>query len=324
MSKNRISIGIAGGAGYTAGELLRLLLHHPNADISFIYSTSQAGKPVWTVHQDLIGQTELAFSQEIDAGVDVVFLCLGHGHSGEFLEKFTFASHTKIIDLSNEFRLRGKHDFVYALPELQRERIKGSKFIANPGCFATAIQLALLPLASKGWLQEEVHVHAVTGSTGAGQSLSRTTHFSWRANNVSIYKAFSHQHLGEIGQSLVQLQPQWEGELNFLPMRGNFTRGIFASAYCKLEQSEEELQKAYEDFYQDAPFTHIFPAELHLKQVVNTNQGLVQVSKHGDKALICSAIDNLLKGASGQAVQNMNLAFGLEETTGLLLKGSGF
>lgn len=325
MNHPTISIGIAGGAGYTAGELIRILLNHPHAAISFIYSTSQAGKPVWSTHQDLIGQTDLCFSQEVDGQVDVLFLCLGHGHSGDFLKKYSFSKRTKIIDLSNEFRLKGDHSFIYALPELRREEIRQAQHIANPGCFASAIQLALLPLAANGWLPEDIHVNAITGATGAGQSLSRTTHFTWRDNNISLYKAFTHQHLDEIEQSLTQLQRNWKGEINFLPMRGNFSRGIFASVYGKLPNvSEQEVVATYEEFYRDAPFTHIFPDSLHLKQVVNTNQCLIQVVKHNDKVLICSVIDNLLKGASGQAVQNMNLAFGLEEATGLKLKASSF
>lgn len=324
-----IQVGIIGGAGYTAGELLRILLQHPEVSIDFIYSTSNAGNPISVVHQDLIGETNLHFSAEINPAVDVVFLCLGHGNSPKFLEAHTFSATTKVIDLSNDFRLNDKQsflgrDFVYGLPEYQKASIQKAQNIANPGCFATAIQLALLPLAQAGELKEELHVHGVTGSTGAGQSPLATTHFSWRNNNVSVYKAFNHQHLGEIGETIQALQPNFQEAINFIPMRGNFTRGILATIYTYSDRSVEKAQSLFQDYYQDAAFTHVIDQQPHLKQIVNTNKCLIKVEKHRDKLLITSMIDNLLKGASGQAVQNLNLMFNLKETTGLQLKGSYF
>lgn len=324
-----IQVGIIGGAGYTAGELIRILLQHPEVEINFIYSTSNAGNPIYAVHQDLIGETDIHFSGEVNPDVDVVFLCLGHGNSPKFLENNTFSSKTKVIDLSNDFRLNANQsflgrDFVYGLPEFQKSAVQQAQNIANPGCFATAIQLGLLPLAQAGALKEELHVHGTTGSTGAGQSPMATTHFSWRNNNISVYKAFTHQHLGEIGETVAALQPNYDKAINFIPMRGNFTRGILITTYTQSDMSVEQATALYKDFYKDAAFTHVIDQPAHLKQVVNTNKCLVRVEKFGDKLLITSMIDNLLKGASGQAVQNLNLVFGLEETTGLHLKGSYF
>ena len=324
-----ITAGIIGGAGYTAGELIRILLNHDQVHIDFIYSTSNAGNPLHAVHQDLVGSTDLIFSSEIDSDIDVLFLCLGHGNSKAFLEQHTFSEDTKIIDLSNDFRLKdnaifqGK-EFVYGLPELQKKKIKKAKYIANPGCFATALQLAILPLADKKLLNNDVHINAVTGATGAGVSLSKTTHFTWRDNNYSYYKPFTHQHLGEIHQTVNQLQTEFDSEINFMPNRGNFSRGIFATLYTKFEGSLEEAKAIYKEYYKKAAFTFVSDQELHLKQVVNTNKCLIHLHKHNDKLLITSCIDNLVKGASGQAVQNMNLMFGFEETEGIQLKGSYF
>ncbi|KAB7528269.1 N-acetyl-gamma-glutamyl-phosphate reductase [Flagellimonas olearia] len=323
-----IKAGIIGGSGYTGGELIRILLNHPQAEIDFVFSTTRAGKPITSAHQDLLGLTDLAFTGEVNPDVDVVFLCLGHGNSTSFLQENTFSKGTKIIDLSNDFRLKadahfnGK-EFVYGLPELNKEAITSADAIANPGCFATAIQLGLLPLAKAGLLKNEVHINAVTGSTGAGVGLSSTSHFSWRNNNVSWYKPFSHQHLGEIGESLDSYGNP-VGKLLFLPNRGNFTRGILATAYTAFEGSLEDANALFKEFYADAVFTHVSDEPLHLKQVVNTNQCHIHLHQHEDLILITSAIDNLLKGASGQAVQNMNLMFGFPETEGLLLKAGVF
>ena len=323
-----IKAGIIGGSGYTGGELIRILLNHPNATIDFVFSTTRAGKKITTAHPDLLGVTDLVFTGEINKDVDVVFLCLGHGNSTSFLKENEFSKDTKIIDLSNDFRLEadaiidGKA-FIYGLPELKKEEIKKAKYIANPGCFATAIQLALLPLAKAHKLDRPIHVNAVTGSTGAGVSLSATSHFSWRNNNVSWYKPFTHQHLGEINESLHSLQEN-TGEIFFLPNRGNFTRGILATAYTEFEGSLEEAYELYKDFYKDATFTQVTEEDINLKQVVNTNQCHIHLHKHNNTLLITSAIDNLLKGASGQAVQNMNLAFGFKETEGLQLKAGVF
>jgi N-acetyl-gamma-glutamyl-phosphate reductase len=320
-----IRVGIAGGAGYTGGELIRILLRHPEAEIQFVHSNSQAGKFLWEVHGDLIGETDLSFSDGVDSEIDVLFLCAGHGKSGAFLAAFDFPDALRVIDLSNEFRLKSsRNDFLYGLPELNRERIREATHIANPGCFATCIQLALLPLAASQALQGEVHIQAITGSTGAGQQPGPTTHFSWRNNNLSVYKAFQHQHIPEIRQGLTQLQPDFSHDLNFVPIRGDFPRGIFASVYVNLDWVEEKAVLWYEEFYTHHPFTHHSPTNPHLKQVVNTNKALVHVEKHGKKLLIVSMIDNLLKGASGQAVQNMNLMFDLEETMGLQLKANFF
>ncbi|RNL82261.1 N-acetyl-gamma-glutamyl-phosphate reductase [Sinomicrobium pectinilyticum] len=324
-----IQAGIIGGAGYTAGELIRLLLHHPAAEINFVYSTSNAGNAISDIHQDLLGETEQEFTGEINPEVDVLFLCLGHGNSKSFLEKHRFSAKTKIIDLSNDFRLNPDADFndmhfVYGLPELNKEEIENAQYIANPGCFATAIQLALLPLAKHGLLKQDIHINAVTGATGAGTSLSPTSHFPWRDNNFSYYKPFTHQHLGEIGQSIAQLQHSFDKEILFMPYRGNFSRGIFATAYTEFDESADKAKEIYGDFYKNAAFTTVSDKELHLKQVVNTNKCLIHLHKHKNKLLITSIIDNLTKGASGQAIHNMNLIFGLEETLGLGLKASYF
>ncbi len=323
-----IKAGIIGGSGYTGGELIRILLNHPNTEIDFVYSTTRAGKPIASAHQDLLGLTDLKFSGEVNPNVDVVFLCLGHGNSTAFLNEHPFSNSTKVIDLSNDFRLQadstfnGKR-FIYGLPELNKSSIQSAEAIANPGCFATAIQLALLPLAKAGLLNNEVHINAVTGSTGAGVGLSPSSHFSWRNNNVSWYKPFTHQHLGEIGESLNSYGNP-VGKLLFLPNRGNFTRGILATAYTQFDGSLEEAKQLFTDFYKDAVFTHLSEEEIHLKQVVNTNQCHIHLHKHEDVLLVTSAIDNLLKGASGQAVQNMNLMFSFPETEGLLLKAGVF
>ena len=324
-----IDVGIIGGAGYTAGELIRILLFHTKVEINFVYSTSNAGNKVSSVHQDLVGSTDIIFTSNINTDVDVLFLCLGHGNSKAFLEKNQFSAHTKIIDLSNDFRLEKdkifkNKTFVYGLPELQKANIIKANYIANPGCFATAIQLALLPLAKYNLITDDVHVNAVTGATGAGTSLSKTTHFTWRDNNFSYYKPFMHQHLGEINQSVKQLQNGFNADINFMPNRGNFSRGIFATAYTNFEGSLEEAKTMYLDYYKDAAFTFVSEEELHLKQVVNTNKCLLHLHKHNNKLLITSIIDNLLKGASGQAVQNMNLMFGFAEAEGLQLKGTYF
>ena len=320
-----IQAGIIGGAGYTAGELVRILLNHPGVNLDFIYSTSQAGKQVSHIHQDLVGETKLEFSGIVNREVDVVFLCLGHGNSIKFLEEHSFSKTTRIIDLSTDYRIEAKdHSFVYGLPEMNREEIKKAQFIANPGCFATAINLALLPLAAAGLLENDVHINAVTGATGAGTTPSATTHFAWRDNNFSAYKAFEHQHLAEITQSVKQLQQNFVSAINFIPNRGNFSRGIHCTAYTKFSGSLEEAENMYQDYYGNAEFTFMVEEDLHLKQVVNTNKCLIRVQKFENKLLITSILDNLLKGASGQAVQNMNLMFGLEETTGLKLKANYF
>lgn len=322
---SKVRIGIVGSAGYTGGELLRILVFHPNAEIVFAHSNSNAGNPVSKVHSDLIGVTDLKFSDKLSDEVDVIFLCMGHGASVTFMQENKLADHIKVIDLSHDFRLaRDGNEFVYGLPELQREKIKTAQYIANPGCFATAIQLGLLPLAKAGLINEEIHTSGVTGSTGAGQSLSATSHFSWRSNNISIYKAFSHQHIKEIKQSLQQLQSSFTKSLNFIPYRGNFTRGIMISSYLNCPLSIEEALKLYKEYYSSHPFTHVTDENPDVKQVVNTNNCLVYLEKFEDKLHIISVIDNLTKGASGQAVQNMNLVFGLEETTGLRLKSVGF
>ncbi len=324
-----IEVGIIGGAGYTAGELIRLLLNHPKVTLNFVYSTSSSGQNLSAIHQDLVGETEFKFSNQINSSVDVLFLCLGHGNSKTFLGNNTFSDHTKIIDLSHDFRLNASANFqakqfIYGLPELNKNKIINANYIANPGCFATAIQLALLPLAAKNMIQSPVHINAVTGATGAGTKPSATTHFTWRDNNFSHYKAFEHQHLSEIKESLIALQETFDSELNFIPNRGNFSRGIFATLYLELEESLEDIISLYESYYKNAPFTIISKNEVHLKQVVNTNKCLLHLTKHNNKLLITSAIDNLLKGASGQAIQNMNLMFGFEEQEGLKLKANYF
>ena len=321
-----ISAGIIGGTGYTAGELIWLLLHHPSVGLKFVYSNSQSGKAVTSVHTDLRGDTELQFSNELQE-VDVIFLCLPHGKAKEFLLANPVSDNTKLVDLSHDYRLGqklGEKGFVYGLPELNKEAIRGANYVANPGCFATGIQLALLPLAKEGLLKQEIHITAITGATGAGAGLSATTHFSWRSNNLSVYKAFEHQHLGEIHQSLQQLDSSFQQEINMVPMRGDYARGIFSSIYTNVDLSVEQAFQIYERYYQEAPFVVVSRDDISLKEVVNTNRCFLQLQKHGNKLLILSAIDNLLKGASGQAVQNMNLMFGLEETAGLHLKPTKF
>lgn len=322
---NKIKVGIVGGAGYTGGELIRILIYHPQVDIIFVNSNSNAGNPVHTVHTDLFGDTDLTFTDQLNQAIDVLFLCVGHGAAKTFLDNNDVDPQINIIDLSQDFRLaENAGTFVYGLPELQKSHIKDAQHIANPGCFATAIQLALLPLAAKGLLKDEIHINATTGSTGAGQGLSSTSHFSWRNNNLSIYKAFEHQHLHEISESLLKLQPDFDGTINFLPQRGNFTRGILASAYVSSGLPLTETYEIYNTYYQEHAFTHVSENNIDLKQVVNTNKALIHLEKHGDRLLIIAIIDNLLKGASGQAVQNMNLLFGLDETLGLRLKGTAF
>jgi N-acetyl-gamma-glutamyl-phosphate reductase len=324
-----IKAGIIGGTGYVAGELLRCLINHPEVEIDFVYSHSQPREYISKIHQDLFIEDSLQFTDKINAEVDVLFLCLGHGNSKKFLSQHSFAKATRIIDLSNDMRLAADatfegNNFLYGLVELNKEEIKKAQYIANPGCFATAIQLALLPLAEHQLLQNEVHVHALTGSTGAGQAPSATTHFSWRNDNISIYKAFTHQHLDEIRESVVSLQKDFKQAINFLPLRGNFTRGIFASVYTACSLSEAELLKLFKDFYNGSAFTKVTNEPIHLKQVVNTNYCLLQVQKVDGKVLITSVIDNLLKGAAGQAIENMNLMFGFDEKSGLALKASFF
>ncbi len=317
-------VGIIGGAGYTAGELLRLLLNHPEAEIAFVHSTSNAGKPVTDVHEGLIGETDLCFSEDYDLNaVDVLFLCQGHGFSRKFWEENEMPEGLKIVDLAQDYRDESD-GYVYGLPEANIARIKGARKVANPGCFATAIQVALLPLAAAGKLDGEIHVTGITGSTGAGVKPGATTHFSWRTDNLSVYKAFEHQHLAEIKQTLRQLQPGLDAEISFIPVRGDFARGIFAMTYIDTDMTLEEAVKLYKEFYKDAAFTHVSDRPVDLKQVVNTNKAIVSLEKHGSKLLIISAIDNLLKGASGQAVQNMNIICGLPERTGLALKPSAF
>ncbi len=324
-----IKAGIIGGAGYTAGELIRLILNHPEVELDFVYSTSNSGNPIKDVHRDLLGDTEMIFDHKINAEVAILFLCLGHGNSKLFLSDHTFSSNTRIIDLSNDFRLTADRKFmdkkfVYGLPEVFKEEIIQANHIANPGCFATAIQLALLPLAKANLLIGDVHVNAVTGATGAGVSLSKTTHFTWRDNNFSHYKAFDHQHLDEINQHIGMFQSEFKDEIIFIPNRGNFSRGIFATSYTNFNGNLEEAKVLYHDFYKDAVFTHMSDKDIFLKQVVNTNKCLIHLQKHQNKLLITSTIDNLLKGASGQAIQNMNLMFGFDETEGLKLKANFF
>lgn len=325
----KLKAGIIGGAGYTGGELIRLLINHPQVEIVFVHSNSNAGNYVSDVHTDLFGDTDLKFTNRLSQDIDVLFLCVGHGDAKKFLDANSIDERIKIIDLSQDFRLSYNsqlttRNFTYGLPELNREDIRSAKNIANPGCFASAVQLALLPLASKGLLNAEVHVNATTGSTGAGQSLSNTSHFSWRNNNLSAYKAFGHQHLHEIGQSLNRLQPNFAEDINFIPQRGDFARGIFAAIYLDCELTQAEAEELYTDYYRLHPFTHVSKKNIDLKQVVNTNKCLIHLEKHENKLFIVSIVDNLLKGASGQAVQNMNLMFGFEETAGLKLKPVAF
>jgi N-acetyl-gamma-glutamyl-phosphate reductase len=321
-----IKAGIIGGAGYTAGELLRILLNHSEMEIGFVQSTSNAGNLISDVHDDLLGETDLIFTDEMPFEmVDILFLCMGHGKSVEFMQKNNLPWSLKVIDLSHDFRLkRADNNFVYGLPELNRESIKTAKYIANPGCFATGIQLALLPLAANNLLVDEVHIQAITGSTGAGQKPTETSHFSWRNSNVSAYKIFEHQHEGEILQSLKQLQPSFNKDFNFVPIRGNHTRGIFVSAYTNYKATLAEANALFEAYYKSHPFVFVTKTNPGVKQVVNTNKAVIYLEKHGSKLVIISVTDNLLKGASGQAVQNMNLMFGLDEKAGLNLKPVAF
>lgn len=321
-----IKVGIIGGAGYTAGELLRLLVNHPDVEIVFVNSASNAGNRVADVHSGLVGDTELVFTDELPlTEIDCLFCCTAHGDTRKFIEAHTLPEELRIIDLSMDYRIESEeHDFVYGLPELNRKRIIRARHVANPGCFATAIQLGLLPLAKNLLLNKPIHITAITGSTGAGQKPSATSHFSWRNNNISVYKPFTHQHLPEIRQSLTQLQNSFAAELDFIPMRGDFTRGIFAAMYTDCPIDLDEIRRLYDEYYDDHSFTFVTDGELDLKQVVNTNKCLLHLEKHDDKLLVLSAIDNLLKGASGQAVHNMNLLFGLTEVAGLKLKPSAF
>ncbi len=324
-----IQAGIVGGTGYVAGELIRVLMFHPEVNVRFVYSRSHAGEEICSIHEDLFMLKGQKFSGEMDSDVDVLFLSLGHGRSMKFLQEHPFSVRTKIIDLSNDFRLKGdshqgRRKFTYGLVEKNREAIVSSENIANPGCFATAIQLGLLPLADQKILHGDIHIHGITGSTGAGRTLSETSHFSWRNNNVSVYKPFDHQHLDEIKETLLNCQPEFNRELNFIPLRGDFTRGILTTIYTECDLSEQALTQLYKDYYKDKMFTVVSDLPIHLKQVVNTNYCLLHVEKHGNKVFIVSAIDNLLKGAAGQAVENMNLMFGFEEDEGLKLKSGYF
>jgi len=326
--KNKIRVGIIGGAGYTGGELIRLLINHPSAEMVYIHSKSNAGKGIHAVHHDLVGVTDIEFANEMNDEIDVLFLCVGHGDSHKFLEENEVPQHIKIISLSQDFRLKEKsifkdRHFVYGLPEVNSEQIKKAENIANPGCFATAIELGLLPLA-KMKLLHDVFTTGITGSTGAGQSLSPTSHFSWRENNVQAYKTLTHQHLHEINQTLNQLSQDSKASIHFVPWRGDFTRGIFVTSQIKCIKPLSEIYEAYVKFYEGHPFVKISSDSIFLKQVVNTNNCFIHLEKEGDILVVHSVIDNLLKGASGQAVQNMNLMFGLEETEGLRLKANYF
>lgn len=324
-----ISVGIIGGAGYTGGEAIRILLNHPEVEIGFVQSNSNAGNRLYDVHADLLGETDMRFVGEMSDDVDVLMLCMGHGDSRKFLESTKIPAHVRIIDLSQDFRLEsnstlGARDFVYGLPELNEARIRTANNIANPGCFATCMQLGLLPLAAAGLLKTDVHISATTGSTGAGQKLAPTSHFSWRSNNMSTYNAFEHRHLNEMGESVRSLMPEFGSAINFIPYRGDFARGIIASIYTDCELAIGQVVELYKEYYNDAAFTFVSDSNVCLKQVVNTNKCLLSVEKHGNKIMIMSVIDNLLKGASGQAVENLNLMFGLERTAGLKLKAIGF
>ena len=320
-----IKVGILGAAGYTGGELIRLLLNHPEAEIVFANSESNAGNPVTDVHEGLYGETDLKFTDQMPfEDVDVVFFCFGHGKSEQFLKEHAIPENVKIIDMAQDFRIKGEHDYVYGLPEINREAIAKAQHVANPGCFATCIQLGLLPAAKMGLLKYDVNVNAITGSTGAGQKPGATTHFSWRNNNLSIYKPFTHQHLAEIRQSLEQVQGSLDVDIDFIPYRGDFTRGIFATEVVRTKADINKITEVYKEFYREAAFTHYCDKPIDLKQVVNTNKCLVHIEKYDNKLLITSCIDNLLKGAVGQAVQNMNIMFGIDETAGLRLKASAF
>lgn len=332
MNNTKITAGVIGAAGYTGGEAIRLLINHPNVEIAYLHSNSNGGNAVSAVHADLLGDTDLKFVDTPIAKlpvVDVMFLCVGHGDARKFLEANKIAEQTRIIDLSQDFRIQGAtaidgREFVYGLPEQNREAIRTARNIANPGCFATCLQLALLPLAAKGLIGGDVHISATTGSTGAGQSLSATSHFSWRANNLSVYKVFEHQHLREVGQMIRSFVPEYSNAVNFIPYRGDFTRGIIASVYTDFAGTLQEAQQIYGTYYADAEFTHLSDKSVSLKQVINTNKCMVHLTLHEGKLLIISVIDNLLKGASGQAVQNMNLMFGFDERAGLRLKPLAF
>jgi N-acetyl-gamma-glutamyl-phosphate reductase len=320
----KIKTAIIGAAGYTGGELLRLLVHHPQCELVYVHSNSQKGLPVTSVHPDLIGDCDLVFTDQVQTeGIEAVFLGLPHGETKGFLENHSFSDQTVIIDLSTDFRDES-NGFIYGLPEVNKNRIKSSKRIANPGCFATGIQLALLPAISKGWVKESLHISGITGSTGAGKKLAETSHFSYRTGNMSVYKLFNHQHLKEIKQTFNQVNSSYDSEILFVPYRGNFSRGIWITAYFPFEGTQDEALKAYQEFYQDAAFTFVSEHDIDLKQAVNTNKCILHVQKQEGQLVIYSAIDNLLKGASGQAVQNFNLAFGLDEKTGLNLKSIGF
>jgi N-acetyl-gamma-glutamyl-phosphate reductase len=327
----KIKIGIAGGAGYTGGELIRVLLQHENAEIAFVHSKSNAGNFIYAAHPDLLGETEMVFTNKISQDIDVLFLCLGHGESRKFLQENHVDSSIKIIDLSHDFRLSvegsnmiGERKFTYGLPELNHEDISKAKNIANPGCFATAIELSLLPIASEKMLKSDVHISGITGSTGAGQSFSETSHFSWRNGNISAYKIMEHQHLAEIRQSVKMLQDSFDGRFYFIPYRGNFTRGIMVTSYFQTELTAEAAAELYRNYYRQHPFVHVTDKNPSVKQVVNSNKCILYLEKHGDNLVVISVLDNLLKGASGQAVQNMNLMFGIEETEGLKLKTVNF
>jgi N-acetyl-gamma-glutamyl-phosphate reductase len=320
----KIKTAIIGAAGYTGGELLRLLVHHPACELIYVHSNSQKGKKVAEVHPDLIGDCDLVFTDEVQTkGIEAVFLGLPHGQTKGFLEQHSFSTDTVIIDLSTDFRDES-NGFIYGLPEVNSEKIKKAKKIANPGCFATGIQLALLPAIAKGWVKDTIQISGVTGSTGAGKKLAETSHFSYRSSNMSVYKLFTHQHLKEINQTFKQLNSSFSSEILFVPYRGNFPRGIWITAYFPFEGTQEEAVTAYKEFYKDAAFTHVSDIDIDMKQAVNTNKGIVYLQKEAGQLVIYSAIDNLLKGASGQAVQNFNLAFGLEERMGLNLKSIGF
>lgn len=326
LPSGRVRVGVLGAAGYTGGELIRLLINHPEAEIVFANSESNAGNKVYEVHEGLVGDTELAFTSEMPFDkVDVVFFCFGHGKSEQFLKEHTIPANVKIIDMAQDFRIASDdHDFVYGLPETHRSVIAGCQHLANPGCFATCIQLAMLPALKAGIISGDIHVNGITGSTGAGQKPGATTHFSWRNDNCSVYKTFTHQHLLEINQTVQELSPGYDGRVLFIPQRGCFSRGIFVTAYAKCDKSIEEVRQIYADYYKDAAFTHFVMKSPDLKQVVNTNKAVVYVEKYEDQLLMISCIDNLLKGAVGQAVQNMNIMFSLDETAGLRLKSSAF
>ena len=331
LPSGRVRVGVLGAAGYTGGELIRLLLNHPEAEIVFANSESNAGNPVSDVHEGLIGETDLCFTSKMPFDkVDVVFFCFGHGKSEQFLKEHEIPENVKIIDLAQDFRVKSEelrvknYNFIYGLPETHKSMIKGCQYLANPGCFATCIQLAMLPALKAGIISGDIHVNGITGSTGAGQKPGATTHFSWRNDNISVYKTFTHQHLLEINQTVQELCPGYNGRVLFIPQRGCFTRGIFVTAYAKCDKSLEEVQQIYADYYKDAAFTHFVTKSPDMKQVVNTNKALVYVEKYEDQLLMISCIDNLLKGAVGQAVQNMNLMFGIDETACLNLKASAF